>query len=226
MERLLWTHRRFEIAFLAFAVSIACLPQALAQERQREFLRMLSRPMCVQSSDELVRAQLLSSVVVIESSDESAKPMLGVLLSKDGLLVTCNNIEIHNRQPRVKLPSGNSYPARVVTNAGRLAVLKAELSDDELGPLQQSAANPGELILVLGQDAVIRQGAVAAVRRTFTGKDGKEYNSVIQTDVRCPPGSFLFNRAFQLLGVVIDSDDKGSGMSFAISLRDVASIVP
>jgi serine protease DegS len=159
----------------------------------------------------------------------------GVILSRDGLILTNRHIIKGSRKIKVVLADGTSLDARVVglDPETDVAVLKAEAKGLPTIPIgRPQDLRVGDVVLAIGNPFGIGQtvtmGIVSATGRTQLGISNIE--NFIQTDAAINPGNSggaLINARGELIGIntAIYSQSGGSeGVGFAIP-TDLASKV-
>lgn len=162
----------------------------------------------------------------------------GVLVRKDGIIVTNNHVVNGADEWRVVLADRREFEAKLLLSDKQadLAVLKIDTGGDDLPtmPLHVShEAEVGDLVLAIGNPFGVGQtvtsGIVSALARTDVG--ASDYSYFIQTDAAINPGNSggaLVGMDGSLLGIntVILSRSGGSnGIGFAIPAAMVARVV-
>jgi S1-C subfamily serine protease len=160
----------------------------------------------------------------------------GVLISRDGLILTNAHVVGEATTIKVTLSNGKSYPANVVS-APRdllnrdLAIIKIE--DGNLPTARFGDAGKvrvGSWAIAIGSPFGFTQtvtvGVVSALGRVVRGEDrGSEYRDLIQTDASINPGNSggpLVNLTGEVIGInqAIYSPTGGNvGIGFAIPLN-------
>jgi serine protease DegS len=159
----------------------------------------------------------------------------GVILSRDGLLLTNRHIVKDAEEIRVVLADGTDLEARVVGTDPEtdLAVLKASTRDLPMIPIGRAdQLRVGDVVLAIGNPFGVGQtvtmGIVGATGRHHLGISSIE--NFIQTDAAINPGNSggaLINAHGELIGIntAIFSQSGGSeGVGFAIPI-DLATEV-
>ncbi len=162
----------------------------------------------------------------------------GVLVRKDGIIVTNNHVVNGADEWRVVLADRREFEAKLLLSDKQadLAVLKIDTGGEDLPtmPLHLShEAEVGDLVLAIGNPFGVGQtvtsGIVSALARTDVG--ASDYSYFIQTDAAINPGNSggaLVGMDGSLLGIntVILSRSGGSnGIGFAIPAAMVARVV-
>ena len=164
---------------------------------------------------------------------QDAQVASGVIIDKDGHLLTNEHVVSGARQIQVILSNGRRYTPQVVgaDPISDLAVLKIDARDleaVELGPAGKLKV--GQWAIALGnpfgiaRDAqpTLTVGVISGLRRTVPRKGGKDYGDLIQTDAAINPGNSggpLVDLDGKLIGVnvLIFSTSGGyQGIGFAI----------
>ena len=186
-----------------------------------------------------VAARVQDAVVVIDATvvtgnffgqnTEKVSSGSGVVISKDGYILTCNHVIEGAKSIKVTLNDGVSYDAELVGDdaASDLAVLKVE-PQKELVFVQQGCSKDlviGERVVAIGNPlgtlgGTVTTGIISATERVITMTDGTQM-SLIQTDAAINSGNSgggLFNLDGQLIGIVNAkySASGVEGLAFAI----------
>jgi len=162
----------------------------------------------------------------------------GVIVRKDGVIVTNNHVVEEGDQFRIVLSDRREFPASLVLSDPRtdLAVLKIDAPNTEFATLSFADTRNmqvGDLVLAIGNPFGVGQtvtsGIVSALARTDVGVS--DYASFIQTDASINPGNSggaLVDMRGRLVGVntMIFSKGGGSnGIGFAIPSEMVRRVV-
>ncbi len=165
----------------------------------------------------------------------------GVIVSKDGYIVTNNHVVEHASHLEVTLSDNNTYLAEVVGTYPKadLAVLKIDASNLKILEWADSdKAEVGEWVLAVGNplelNSTVTAGIISAKSRSIDilkskGRDAIE--SFIQTDAVVNPGNSggaLVNTEGELLGIntaIKSQTGYYAGYSFAIPSNIVRKIV-
>ena len=167
----------------------------------------------------------------------------GVIMSKDGYIITNNHVVENAENVRVQLSDGTQLQAEVVGLDAQtdLAVLKAtsesELTAAEFG--NSDELRPGEYAYAIGSPGgvqfanTITGGRISAINRDVTISD--RVMTLIQTDASINPGNSggaLINKYGQVVGITsakLSSSGIGGasieGMGFAIPVNTAQEIV-
>ena len=151
----------------------------------------------------------------------------GVIISKDGYIVTNNHVIEDSRDIQVQLQDKNTYPAKIVA-ADMLvdvAVLKIDASDLPALPWGDSdKVQVGEQVFAIGNpfnlEDSVSKGIVSAKGRNLPGS--RNYEDFIQTDTAINPGNSggaLINIHGELIGLnaaIASTSRFNMGVGFAI----------
>ncbi|MEA2104074.1 MAG: trypsin-like peptidase domain-containing protein [Candidatus Cloacimonadota bacterium] len=168
----------------------------------------------------------------------------GVIVSKDGYIITNNHVVEGASKIKIILPDGQEYDAELVGSdaVNDIALLKienptrdlpfVELGDSDdiiIGEWTIAMGNPFGFIIKDAQPTVT-VGVISAANRNFH-QDNKVYKKMIQTDAAINPGNSggpLFNINGKVIGIntFIFTNSGGSlGIGFAIPINRVKKIV-
>jgi len=159
----------------------------------------------------------------------------GVIVSKDGYILTNNHVVDGADEIKVGLNDGRDLPAKVVGTDSKsdVAVLKVEASDLAPLPLADSdKLEVGDLTLAIGNPFGIGQtvtmGIVSAMGRATLGLD---YEDFIQTDAAINPGNSggaLVDANGRLIGIntaILSRSGGNQGIGFAIPSNLARSVM-
>jgi serine protease DegS len=160
----------------------------------------------------------------------------GVVLDRDGLVVTTSEVAGHAENMLVVLPDGTRRPARLLgADAGTgLALLKVDGA--ALEPIQMAGAQTaavGDTVLALG-DALglgptVTQGIISAIRAAALAPGGAPVD-FIQTDASIHSGNFggaLVDTDGRLVGITLGTlgGDGAESLAFAVPAERVAQVM-
>ncbi len=168
----------------------------------------------------------------------------GVIVSKDGLIVTNSHVLENAVQVVVTLSDGGQYQARVVDVIDRFDLAILEIPGHDF-PVAQFAQNNflkvGEWAIAIGSpygylladtQPTVTVGVISALNRDIKHKSGeREYLGMIQTDAAINPGNSggpLVNTKGEVVGIntFIFSDAGGSvGIGFAVPSSRVQQVL-
>jgi serine protease Do len=156
----------------------------------------------------------------------------GVIVSKDGYILTNNHVVADADRIKVSLEDGKSYDGELVGRDPKtdVAVIRVKTKGEDLTPIQMGDSEKlevGEWVLAVGNpfqlSSTVTQGIVSAVGRSHIGL--ADYEDFIQTDAAINPGNSggaLVNLDGELVGIntAIASRTGGSmGVGFAIPVN-------
>lgn len=160
----------------------------------------------------------------------------GVIINKDGYIVTNNHVIEGAQKITVALKNGKSYNAKLIARDPEtdLAVLKIKasgLKPAELG--ESSKLQMGQFVVAIGNPlgqlgGTATAGIVSSLNRRIT-IDGKEME-LLQTDASINPGNSgggLFDNYGNLIGIVVakSSGNNIEGIGFAIPIDKAKPII-
>ncbi len=154
----------------------------------------------------------------------------GVIISKDGYILTNNHVVDGADEVQVKLPAeGKDYTAKVVGKDPKsdIAVLKIEAKDlpaITFGDSEQIEV--GDLVLAVGNPFGIGQTVtMGMISATSRGNMGLDYEDFIQTDAAINPGNSggaLIDAHGRLIGIntaIISRNGGNQGIGFAVPVN-------
>ncbi len=167
----------------------------------------------------------------------------GVIINKDGYIVTNAHVVDGATKIKIILPDGRDFDAKIIgiDKVHDIAVLKingknlpyAQLGDSSdliIGEWSIAVGNPYGF-LIKDSKPTVTVGVISATGRDFAPKeDGKIYKNMIQTDTAINPGNSggpLVNVLGEVIGIntFIFSESGGSiGLGFAIPINTVKKI--
>ena len=166
----------------------------------------------------------------------------GVIISKDGYVITNNHVVEGTQKLEVIFRDGKSVEATLVGTDpfADVAVLKIAGPVPGVAELGNSdALNPGESVIAIGSPLgdyknTVTVGVVSATGRTISTQDGYQMEDLIQTDAAINHGNSggpLVNLAGQVIGIntlVVrgsgGSSDQAEGLGFAIASNTVKAV--
>ena len=156
----------------------------------------------------------------------------GVILSKDGYIVTCYHVIEGATKITVRLSDGTEYDATVIGSDtdNDISVLKINASDLNPAVLGDSDAMVvGDTVVAIGNPlgelgGTVTSGILSALDREITIDDTTM--TLLQTNAAVNPGNSggaLFNAYGELIGIVNakSSGDNIEGLGFAIPINSV-----
>lgn len=169
----------------------------------------------------------------------------GVIVSKDGFIVTNNHVIQNASEIQVTLNDNTTYEARIVGTdpSTDIAVLKIDASNLRPMPIGNSDnVKVGQWVLAVGNpfnlNSTVTAGIVSAKARNINiiareneGTDVVPIESFIQTDAAVNPGNSggaLINTNGELIGIntaIASQTGNYAGYSFAVPSRLVAKVM-
>jgi serine protease Do len=160
----------------------------------------------------------------------------GVIVSKDGYILTNNHVVADADEVQVLFPDGRELRAKIIgaDEKSDVAVIKVEGENFDPLPLGESSKlRLGEVVLAIGNpfglSGTVTMGIVSALGRANVGIT--DYEDFIQTDAAINPGNSggaLINTRGELVGVntAIFSRTGGyEGIGFAIPINMARSVM-
>ena len=148
----------------------------------------------------------------------------GFVFAADGLILTNSHVVEDASEIQVTLPDGREQRADLIghdpdTDIAVLKITAPDLTALSFGDSQ--ALRPGQL--------VITSGVVSALGRSLRARTGRLIEGVIQTDAALNPGNSggpLVTSAGLVVGVNTAIIAGGQGLSFAVPIRTVVTVLP
>jgi serine protease Do len=151
----------------------------------------------------------------------------GVIVTKDGYILTNNHVVDHADQVKVSLQDGREFTAKVVGRDPKsdIAVVKIDASDLPVVPIADSSkVQVGDIVLAIGNPfgvgQTVTEGIVSAKDRGNMGIE--DYEDFIQTDAAINPGNSggaLVDVEGRLIGIntaILSRSGGNQGIGFAI----------
>jgi S1-C subfamily serine protease len=178
-----------------------------------------------------------------ESSGGGVATGSGILIDKEGHIVTNNHVIEGASKVEVKLGSSDTeHEAEVVgaDPATDVALLKVKAPVSEEHPLSlgdSSKVNVGDPVVAIGNpfglDRTVTAGIVSALQRQIQAPNGFSISHVIQTDAAINPGNSggpLINSEGQVIGINSQIQTGGSGdgnvgIGFAVPINTAREVV-
>lgn len=166
----------------------------------------------------------------------------GIIIAKEGYIVTNRHVIEGNQSLEVILRDGQRVPASLVgaDDFVDLAVIKVDVPVPAVGILGNSSAlKPGETVIAIGSPLgefqnTVTVGVVSATGRSLQTGDGFQMEDLIQTDAAINPGNSggpLVNLAGQVIGINtlvvrgdVQSNAIAEGLGFAIASDTVSAL--
>src|SRR5512139_393654 len=158
----------------------------------------------------------------------------GVVISREGYILTNNHVVDEADQIKVKLADGKEYDARVVGRDSKtdLALIKIE-GGSNLQPLKLGNSDElkvGRWVVAVGSpfglEQTVTAGIVSAKGRVI---GSGPYDNFIQTDASINPGNSggpLINMKGEVVGINTAIIASGQGIGFAIPINMAKEIAP
>lgn len=161
----------------------------------------------------------------------------GVIISKDGYIITNNHVVENASNLTVVLHDGTEYPASLVGTDSRTDLAVVKINADNLSAAvlgDSNAVKVGELAVAIGNPlgqklaGSVTAGVISAVNRNLA-VEGKTLN-LLQTDAAINPGNSggaLVNCYGEVIGIntVKVSSTSIEGIGFAIPISDAKPII-
>jgi S1-C subfamily serine protease len=167
----------------------------------------------------------------------------GVVLDKEGRILTNNHVVNGARSVDVTFWNGRSVAARLLgTDPGNdLAVIDVDVPADQLHPVtlgDSAKVRVGEFVVAIGNpfdiEGTLTQGIVSGVGRTLGGGAGKPLRQLIQSDAAINPGNSgggLFNARGELIGITTALENPSGdrvfvGVGYAVPVNTARRFLP
>jgi len=159
----------------------------------------------------------------------------GVIIDKDGFVVTNEHVLAGATQIRVGLSDGRQFDAELVGGdpASDLAVVRIKSKDPlptpKLGDSDDVMIGEGVIAIgnPFGLNSTVTTGVLSAQNRSIRG-DGREYHGFLQTDASINPGNSggpLLNMDGEVIGINTAILGNAQGIGFAIPINRARRIV-
>ena len=169
-----------------------------------------------------------------QSGDETLSLGSGVLISKDGYVVTNNHVVANSDRIKVTLDDKREFPGKLigVDKSTDLALLKINANDLPYAALGDSdKLRVGDWVVAIGSPFSFDHSATAGIISGKGRRIGKEIVPFIQTDAAINPGNSggpLFDMNGSVIGInsqILSKSGGYLGLSFAIPANVVRNVV-
>lgn len=165
----------------------------------------------------------------------------GVILDREGNIVTNSHVVQEARSLEVTLFDGSVFPAVLVSSLKDLdlAVIRITAPPEKLNPIplgDSKTLEVGQAVYAIGNpfgfQLTLTKGVISSLDRTLLTPDGKKLKGLVQTDAAINPGNSggpLLDREARLVGIntAILSPSGGSvGVGFAIPTAALEKQLP
>jgi len=184
-----------------------------------------------------VRSETLFMIEVPSEGEGS-----GVVLDREGHLLTNFHVVDGAREIQVTLFDGNSYPAREVGHdrVNDVAVLKIDAPADSLYPVafgDSTRLRVGQRVFAIGNpfglERTLSTGIISSLNRTLPSRSSaRRIKQVIQIDAAINPGNSggpLLDTHGRMIGMntaIASKTGESAGVGFAIPINTIARTVP
>lgn len=184
-----------------------------------------------------VRAETVFMIEVPTEGEGS-----GVVLDRQGHVLTNYHVIEGAREVQVTLSDGNSYPAREVGHdpVTDVAVLRIDASTESLHPItfgDSTRLRVGQRVLAIGNpfglERTLTTGIISSLNRSLPSRTkARKIKHVIQIDAAINPGNSggpLLDTRARMIGMntaIASRSGESAGVGFAIPVNTIARIVP
>lgn len=185
------------------------------------------------------KATVASGLFLLEVPSEGAGS--GIVLDKQGHVLTNYHVVENAREIQVLLFDGSSHTGRLVgfDPATDVAVLKVDAPASLLVPVvfgTSTNLRVGQRVFAIGNpfglERTLTTGIISSLNRSLPTKSGRTIKSIIQTDAAINPGNSggpLLDSGSRLIGMntaIASRTGQSSGVGFAIPVSTLSRIVP
>jgi len=153
----------------------------------------------------------------------------GVVIARDGYLLTNHHVAGSGRNIRVRLADGDTVASELIGSDAATDLAVVRVREAEL--VQLPIADPdtvavGQLVVAIGNpfrfERSVSLGIVSALDRSLPGPNGLVFEGLIQTDAAINPGNSggpLVNAQGEVVGINTAVIPWAQGIGFAVSAR-------
>jgi S1-C subfamily serine protease len=165
----------------------------------------------------------------------------GVVLDRQGHILTNSHVVEGARQMQVTLFDGNTYEARLVGQdpATDVAVIKIDAPPQALFPIVLGSSTQllvGQRVYAIGNpfglERTLTTGIISSLNRSLPSRTGGSIKSIIQIDAAINPGNSggpLLDSHSRMIGIntaIASKTGESAGVGFAIPVNTIARVVP
>lgn len=160
----------------------------------------------------------------------------GIIISDDGYIVTSSSAVNSGTEITVTLNDGQKVPATVVGNDVKTDIAVLKINADGLVPAilgSSDTINVGDPVIAVGNPLApqvmntVTYGIISGVNNNVSIRQGISMN-LIQTDAYIDSGNAgggLFTTDGEVIGIVISNIKTDGGISLAVPINDIKSIL-
>jgi len=167
----------------------------------------------------------------------------GVLVDKEGHIITNEHV-VHNAEKiKVTLPDGRTFDGELIGSDERLDIALLKIKGENLPYVTLGNSDSlliGEWSIAIGNpfgylledlQPTVTVGVISALHRTFKGGGERIYRDMIQTDAAINPGNSggpLVNALGEVIGIntfIITKSGGSEGIGFAIPINTVKKVM-
>ena len=165
----------------------------------------------------------------------------GVVLDRQGNILTNFHVVDGARQIQVTLFDGNTYAAQLVGQdpVTDVAVIRIEAPPQSLFPVvfgSSTRLRVGQRVFAIGNpfglERTLSTGTVSSLDRSLPSRNGRSLKSIIQIDAAINPGNSggpLLDAHSRMIGMntaIASKSGDSAGVGFAIPINTIARVVP